>query len=197
MALHHVQDDAGIDRPTARSHHEAVDGGEPHGRRDATAIFHRAKACAIAQVSEDDPPAGKLRRELPQARREELVGETVKSVTTNAFLTEAPRQSERLSQIGLGAMEGRVEAGDLRYLRRGLHDRADGGEVVRLMQRRERREFGEIIENGFGHPHGRGVVETAVDDAMTEGDDRLFLQQRAPGLNDLAHGGVVVEALRG
>ena len=30
--------------------------------RDATAVFHRAKACAIAQVSEDDPPACKLRR---------------------------------------------------------------------------------------------------------------------------------------
>ena len=65
----------------------------------------------------------------------------MKSITTNAFLTEAPRQSERLSQIGLGAMEGRVEAGDLRYLRRGFHDRADGGEVEQLMQRRERREW--------------------------------------------------------
>ena len=78
-----------------------------------------------------------------------------------------------------------------------LHDRADGGEVVRLMQRRERLEFGEVIEYGLGHPHGRVVVETAVDDAMTEGDDRFVLQQRAPGLNDLARGGAVVEALRG
>ena len=68
VMLHHVQDDAGIDRPATRSHHEAVDGGEPHGRRDAAAVLHRAQARAIAQVGEDDPPAGKLRRELLQAR---------------------------------------------------------------------------------------------------------------------------------
>ena len=37
---------------------------------------------------------------------------------------------------------------------------------------------------------------TAVDHAMTEGDDRLALEQRASGLNDLARGGAVVEALR-
>ena len=197
VMLHHVQDDAGIDRPAARSHHQAVDRGEPHGRRDAAAVLHRAQARAVAQVSEDDPPVGKLRRELLQARSEELVGEAVKSIAANAFLREAPRQGERLRQIGLGAMEGRVEAGDLRYLRRGHHDRTDGGEVMRLMQGRERLEFGEVVEHGLGHPHRRGVVETPVDHAMTEGDNRPSFEQRAPVLNDLACGGAVVEAFRG
>ena len=82
----------------------------------------------------------------------------MKSIAANALLGEAARQGERLREIGLGAMKGRVEAGDLRYLRRSLHDRADGGEVVRLMQGRERLEFGEVVEHGLGHPHMRRVA---------------------------------------
>ena len=58
----------------------------------------------------------------------------MKPVATNALFSETARQSERLSQIGLGTMEGCVEAGNLRNLRRGLHDRANRREVVRLMQ---------------------------------------------------------------
>ena len=104
----------------------------------------------------------------------------MKSIATNALLREAARQGERLRKIGLGAMEGRVEAGDLRYLRRGVHDRADGGEVVRLMQRCERLEFGEVVEHGLGHPHRRRVAETAVDHAMTEADNRPPLSSAPP-----------------
>ena len=47
----------------------------------------------------------------------------MKSVAANAFLCEAARQRERLGEPRLGAMEGRVEAGDLRNFRRSLEDR--------------------------------------------------------------------------
>jgi hypothetical protein len=90
-----------------------------------------------------------------------------------------------------------IEAGDLWNLRRKLHDCADGGEVVRLMQGRKRLKFRQVLKHSLCHPHRRGVFEAAVDHAVAEGDDRLLLEQRAPGLNDLARGGAVVEALRG
>ena len=73
VTLHHVQNRAGVDSPAARTHHQAVDGSEPHCRGDAAAVLHRAQARAVAQVSENDPPAGKLRRELLQARRQILI----------------------------------------------------------------------------------------------------------------------------
>jgi hypothetical protein len=93
-------------------------------------------------------------------------------------------------------MERRVEASDLWNLRRKLHDCADGCEIVRLIQWRKRLKFGEVLEHDLCHPHRRGVVETIVDHAMTEGDDRFALEQPASGLNDLTCRGAVVEALR-
>ena len=84
-------------------------------------------------MCEDDPLVSKVRRELLEARRKELIREAMKSVAANALLGEAPRQGERLGESGLGAMEGSIEAGDLRDFRCGLKDRADRSEVVRLM----------------------------------------------------------------
>src|SRR5208337_3005795 len=117
----------------ARSHHEAIDGGEPHGRGDAAAVLNRAEASAVPQVGEDDAPASELRRELLQARDEKLVGESMKPVSPDALFGEAAREGERLGKIRLGAMERRVEAGDLRKLRRDIHDRAHGRDIVWLM----------------------------------------------------------------
>ena len=120
----------------------------------------------------------------------------MKPVATNALFSETARQSERLSQIGLGTMEGCVEAGNLRNLRRGLHDRANRREVVRLMQGRERFEFREIIEHGLCHAHRRGIVEAAMDNTVTESDHRFPFEQCAPSCDDLARGGSMIEALR-
>src|SRR5271170_4104260 len=117
----------------------------------------------------------------------------MKPVPANARVGEAARQSERLGEIRLRAVEGRVEAGDLGNLRRALHDRADRREVVRLMQGRERLEFREIIEHRLCNPYRLDIVEAAMDDAVTEGDNRSLLQQGAPGRRDLAHGrGMIV-----
>ena len=120
----------------------------------------------------------------------------MKSVAANALLGEPAGQGERLGQIRLGAMERRIEAGDLWNLRRSLHDRADRREVVRLMQRGERLEFGEIVEHSLVHPHRRVVFYAAVDHAVTKRRDRPSFEQCASRRDDLAHGGVVIESLR-
>ena len=41
------------------------------------------------------------------------------------------------------------------------------------MQGRKRLEFSEVVKHGLCHPHRRGVLDAAVDHAMTEGDDRF------------------------
>ena len=105
MMLHQIEDDAGIDRAAARSHHEAVDGGESHGRGDAAAVLHRAQARAVAEMGEDNPLVRKVRRELLEPRSEELIREAMKSIPANAFLAEVARQGESLGETGLGAVE--------------------------------------------------------------------------------------------
>ena len=64
------------------------------------------------------------------------------------------------------------------------------------MQRRERGEPRQVVEDGLGHPNRCGVVKATMDDAVAEGDETL-LQRRAPGGKDLAAGGVMVEAFAG
>ena len=119
----------------------------------------------------------------------------MKSLAANAFYGETTGQGERLSQIGLRTMEGRVEAGDLRNLRRRLHDRVDRRKVVRLMEGRERFEFREVVEHGLCHPHRRGIVKTAMDNAVTKADYRPSFKQRAPGRDDFTRGCGMIVAL--
>jgi hypothetical protein len=121
----------------------------------------------------------------------------MKSIAANALLGEAARHRERLGEIRLGAMEGRVKAGDLRNLRRSVHDRANWGEVVRLMQRGEGLQLDEVIEHGLGHPDGSVIVDAAVDHPVAESGHGPPLEQRASGRDDLARRSAVIEALRG
>jgi len=103
MMLHQIEDDAGIDRAAARSHHEAVDGGESHGRGDAAAVLHRAQARTVAQVREDNPLVRKVRRELLEPRSEEpwipeRSATRLREADLNVF-----------SKLGNQGLEGRLE----------------------------------------------------------------------------------------
>ena len=73
-----------------------------------------------------------------------LVGEAVEAVASHAFVVKGARQTECVGHERVAAMEGGVEAGDLRGRRKGLHRRFDAGDVVRLVQRRERDEAPEL-----------------------------------------------------
>lgn len=53
-----MKDDARVERSAARSHHQAVECRESHGRVDALAAPHRAQARTIAQMRRDHPTAG-------------------------------------------------------------------------------------------------------------------------------------------
>ena len=74
------------------------------------------------------------------------------------------------------AMKGGVEAGYLGNLRRNVQDRANGGEIVRLMKRRQWREPGKVVQDIRCHPHGAIIAHTPVNDTVTERGNRLSSQ---------------------
>ena len=68
-------------------------------------------------------------------------------------------------------MKRSIEAGDLRNLRRALHHCTDRGEVVRLMQRRERDKTIERRKQRLIHSHRLRVLHSAMDDAVPDADE--------------------------
>jgi hypothetical protein len=62
-------------------------------------------------------------------------------------VSKPTRQGKCLSEIGLLAMKGCSEAGDLRNLRSNILDCGNGRKVVRLMKRRQWREPRRVVED--------------------------------------------------
>ena len=102
--------------------------------------MHGAQARAIAEVGDDDSSVGKLGRDLAKLAADELIGQPVEAVAADARIGKLARKCEGLGKVRLGLVEGRVEAGHLRDVRRLGRDRLDRRQIVRLVQRRERRQ---------------------------------------------------------
>ena len=147
LLLDQVQDDAGVELAGAGAHRQAVEGGEAHGALDAAAGEQRAHRGAAAEVGDDHPAAGDLGRDLGEAAGDVLVAEAVEAVAADALVVERARQGVAVGVLGVAAVEGGVEAGDLRQVGVDRRDEADGGEVVRLVQRRQRLERGQPGED--------------------------------------------------
>jgi len=94
----------------------------------------------------------------------------------HARLVEIGRQGESLGDLRVRPVEGRVEARDLRKVRRAVHQHGDGGQVVGLVQGSERVEALQILEHARIHSHGGRVVETAVDDPVAHADELVLLE---------------------
>ena len=84
--------------------------------------------------------------EIREYARNILIGKTVETIAPYATLSDRRRQRERLRNLVLGTMEGRVEASDLRQFRPPLVDQANRNKIVWLMQRGEWDEFFELGE---------------------------------------------------
>ena len=69
----------------------------------------------------------------------------METVAAHALGSERARQGEFLGQRRFRPVKGSVETGDLRELRRDRAYRADGGDIVRLVQGRER---DEVLQRG-------------------------------------------------
>src|SRR2546425_4015661 len=79
-------------------------------------------------------------------------------------------------------MEGGVEACDLRQLGPELRERLDGREVVGLVERRERNERFELLQDVGRHADGSGVLDAPVNHTVPRGDHgRLRRARLDPG----------------
>src|SRR6185312_5789851 len=78
-----------------------------------------------------------------------------------------------------GGVERGVEARDLRYAGRALREDADRREVVRLVQRRERRQPREIVDDRRRQPHRRDVALAAVHDPVPDRGERRAIVRLA------------------
>jgi hypothetical protein len=54
-----------------------------------------------------------------------------------------------------------------------FRDDTDGKKIMWLVQRRERREFGELAEHRFVDEHRRGELRAAVHHAVTNREERV------------------------
>lgn len=76
-------------------------------------------------------------------------------------------------------MERGVEAGDLRQPGQRRRDRPDAGEVVRLMERRQRAERVEPGEHRIVDPNRRAEIGAAVDHPVTDPEQAAVAEELA------------------
>src|SRR5215217_7181510 len=162
----HVEDNAGIDRATARAHGQSVKRREAHRCGDACAIVKRTQAGTVAQMSNHDPSRGKSGVVVRENGRNVGVGEAMKAVAPHARFGHGAGQGEQLREIWLVAVKRGVEARDLWELGKSLSENSDRCQVVGLMKGRQRYELLKLSQDSLVDQHGRRERNTAVDDPV-------------------------------
>ena len=104
----------------------------------------------------------------------------MKAVALNTGGADVQRQRNEIRDRRMAAVKTGVEASDLRHFRQAHRHRFDGGEVVRLMEGRQRHEIPQLRRD-FRRDHDRiGKGFAAMDHAMSDADDlsaRVHLPQ--------------------
>src|SRR5271165_2947743 len=172
---HQVKHYAGIEGAAAAAHREAVEGAESDGGCNTPARLHGAHFSALTQVGDNYFAFCSLTRILRQDRSYVLVRESIKAVAPNARFGKRTRNCIGSRDLTLGAMKRRVEACHLQQLRMQLCQRFDRREVMRLMKRRQGRQFLEIFNHSWVHHHGCGVDGAAVNDTVPGADQMMAM----------------------
>ena len=139
-------------------------------------------------MGDDDAAGGHLGRHLGEAVGDVFVAEAVEAVAADALVVEAARERVAVGVRGVAAVEGGVEAGDLRHVRVDRHREADRREVVRLVQGRQGLVAGEAVEDRLVDQDRVGEVRAAVHDAMADGAELETFEGAEP-VGDLGDGG--------
>src|SRR5439155_22453823 len=127
----------------------------------------------IAQMRDDDAPAGGRCVDRWQFARDEFVRQPMETVTSYAALMELEWQRERLCQRPLRPVKRRIEARDLRQRGRLLRDRAYRRQIVRLMQRRQGDQPLQLAQNLIVDAHRPFEPNPAMNDTMADGGDAV------------------------
>ena len=140
MPFDQVEQHAGVQRSTASTHRQAFHRGEAHGTGHAFAVPHRAHAGAVAKMRHHRPPGRRRAHGLGQRPGDVFVRQTVEPIAPHPLFPVNARQGEQPRQFRLAKVERGIEAGHLRQIRLYRADGADAGQIMRLMQRRQRHE---------------------------------------------------------
>jgi hypothetical protein len=136
-----------------------------------------------------DPSLGHLRREFAEALADVLVGQAMEAVAAHAFLVQPLRDREAIGYLRMAPMEGRIEAGHLKQVWLPLQDCADRGQVVGLMQGRQRHEALQMLDDFRGDNSGVAEIGTAVHHTMPHRDGQSATYLLSQECNDLVERG--------
>ena len=127
-------------------------------------------------MGHDDTTVGGSRTEdVRQDACDVFIGKAVKPVPPDALGSEPARQRERGGDLGLGMMESRVEAGDLRQSGVKLCEGVDGGKVMGLMERGQRNEAAQLGGHRRIDQDRRSIKRSAMHHPMS-GRDQLMVK---------------------
>ncbi len=109
----------------------------------------------------------------------------MKAVAAHAFIVKAPGQGKGVGHEGVLAVKGGVETRHLQRLPKGRHGRADAGQVVRLVQRRQGGQRVELLQHLGVDPHRLRKMHPTVHHAVAH--QRHFLLRQVL-LQPVQHG---------
>ena len=99
----------------------------------------------------------------------------MEAVAPHSAIPHLLRQGEHAGDFGLALVKGRVETGNLRDLRHAPPHDPDRLEVMRLMQRRERHQGFEGLNDGIVDEHGAGKERAAMDNSVPDRHELALL----------------------
>ena len=121
-------------------------------------------------MGDDDPFLRYVRRDLREPSRDVLVGQAVKSVAAHTLGIEMFGNGVVIGDRAVLAMKCGVEARHLRQPQPVDHDRPDGSQIMRLMQRRERDVSLKAAQHLLRHKDGLIEFRPAMHDPMPDCD---------------------------
>ena len=119
-------------------------------------------------MRDDHAAVGDLGRDGRQRRRDVFIRESVEAVALHAGVTNFLRQRHEFRHGRLAAMEAGVEAGHLRHAGQLVPHGFDRGQVVGLMERRQRHQRAKVLQDFRRDDAGTGVLGAAMHDAMAD-----------------------------
>jgi hypothetical protein len=107
----------------------------------------------------------------------------MEAITAHALGIELLRNRVMIREGAMTAVEGCIEAGDLRQARKSIQNRPDRRQIVGLMQRRQGDVLLQIGEHAVIDQDRSIVLGTAVDDPMSDRNriDVMFLAEPGSG----------------
>ena len=113
----------------------------------------------------------------------------MKPISPDPFIVESAGYGIAIREFVMAAVKGSIEACDLREGRKSGKKRADRRQIMRLMQRRERRETLEARDHAMVDQHGPVVIRSAMHDPVTDGERTQWSSSRSQALASVSAAG--------